>query len=39
MKRLLLLLVVLVLAAFALGGCVDPDEAMPHYQTPSHIFY
>jgi len=43
MKRLLLLLIVLVLAVFSLGGCldkslgcsyVDPDEAMPYYQTP-----
>jgi hypothetical protein len=35
MKKLLLLFIALALAAmFSMTGCVDPDEAMPHYETP-----
>jgi hypothetical protein len=35
MKKLLLLFIALALAVmFSMTGCVDPDEAMPHYNTP-----
>lgn len=34
MKKLVTLLIVLCIAAFCvagLSGCIDPDEALPHY--------
>ncbi len=39
MKRIVVFLCVIVLAigAFSFTGCVDPDEAMPHYEVPDSM--
>ena len=31
MKKVLVLLLVLLLTVFTFSGCIDPDEALPHY--------
>jgi hypothetical protein len=38
MKKLLVFLALLVITALSLSSCVDPDEAMPHYQAPVVVF-
>lgn len=37
MKKLLVLLLVIVLSVLSLNACVDPDEAMPHYQMTAPV--